>query len=480
MAASNDQTSKKYMVLKPDEASLIGLIRFLISGNIESKQFIECLRVKKTSLKHRVYIFFSIFIQNVLQFAAKPLSVFGSIFELWLNLLACNGNFCLFLLNLLRGKVVVPAEGSADFMSFLGHFDRRVELDKNIKPGDKKYFAELSVMASKIAYENKAFIKAVVEDKWKMELIGEYDFWNEYQQKYSTQGLIIHDKTANPDMIIVAFRGTELFNADDWRTDFDLSWHKFQSMGKVHSGFIKALGLQNDQSWPPTIDHDNKKPIAYYTIKEKLRKLLHPHSRTKFILTGHSLGGALAILFPAVLALHDETCILERLEAIYTFGQPRVGDVKFGDFVKEQLKSYDIKYYRFVYNHDIVPRLPYDDDTTLLFRHFGTCLFYNSLYEGKIFPQEPHRNYFSIRAFITKRLDALWELVRSFLLPHLYGPEYREGLLLLVCRLFGLLVPGFPAHGIQEYINAVRLGTAEFWRCKEGITGGANKCFCSQ
>ena len=103
MAASNDQTSKKYMVLKPDEASLIGLIRFLISGNIESKQFIECLRVKKTSLKHRVYIFFSIFIQNVLQFAAKPLSVFGSIFELWLNLLACNGNFCLFLLNLLRG-----------------------------------------------------------------------------------------------------------------------------------------------------------------------------------------------------------------------------------------------------------------------------------------------------------------------------------------------------------------------------------------
>ncbi|KAA8547099.1 hypothetical protein F0562_003528 [Nyssa sinensis] len=136
------------------------------------------------------------------------------------------------------------------------------------------------------------------------------------------------------------------------------------------------------------------------------------NNRAKFILTGHSLGGALSVLFPAVLALHNEASILERLEAVYTFGQPRVGDKKLVEFMKEQFRKYGISYYRFVYSHDIVPRLPYDN-STVMFKHFGTCLYYNSIYEGKIVPEEPYKNYFSLVSFIPKRLDALWELSRE-------------------------------------------------------------------
>ncbi|CAI9110179.1 OLC1v1010158C2 [Oldenlandia corymbosa var. corymbosa] len=357
----------------------------------------------------------------------------------------------------------MPAKESTKYLSYLGHLDLRFELDKGIKPGDKRYFAGLSVMASKLAYENNAFCKAVVEDQWKMEFLGTYDFWNEYQERNSTQGLIFHDKSANPDMVIVAFRGTELFNSDDWCTDFDLSWTKFKTMGYVHSGFMKALGLQKDQSWPENVDEKHQLNLAYYSIREKLRKIFQQNSQTRFILTGHSLGGALAVLFPAILALHDETSILERLEAIYTFGQPRVGDEIFGNFVNAQLKQYGVKYYRFVYNYDIVCRLPYDS-TTLMFKHFGTCIYYNSLYQGKIVPREPHKNYFSFRAIITRTADCLWEFLRGFLLPRLYGPEYREGLLLLGLRLIGvLLMPGLPAHSIHEYINAIRLGTADLF-----------------
>ncbi|XP_059295211.1 triacylglycerol lipase OBL1-like [Lycium ferocissimum] len=454
-------SSKKYLQLKPDEASLFDLIRVLFSGNLGSKQFIESLRVKEIALERRGYIFLSMSVQKALHFFSKLLSILGSISEFCLNLLASNQSLPTLLLRILQGKVVMPDKESANYLSAIGFIDTRVNCHKKFKPEDKTYIVALSAVASKVAYENKAFIRATVEDQWKMELLGEgaYDFWNEYHQKKSTQGFIFHDNTTCPDRIIVAFRGTEPFNSDDWSTDFDISWYDFQNMGKVHSGFMKALGLQKDKSWPLNIPQDNQHPVAYYTIREKLRDFFQKNNQTKFILTGHSLGGALAILFAAVLASHNESFILERLEAIYTFGQPRVGDAEFGDFMKENFRNYGIGYYRFVYSHDIVPRLPYDN-TTLCFKHFGTCLYYSSIYEGKIVSEEPYRNYFSLRSLISKRVDALWELVRSFLLPYLYGTEYKESLLLQALRLYGLLFPGMPAHGPPEYINAICLGDA--------------------
>lgn len=50
----------------------------------------------------------------------------------------------------------------------VGNTDTRLELDENIKPADQKYKASLSMMASKLSYENEAFIETKVTQLWKV------------------------------------------------------------------------------------------------------------------------------------------------------------------------------------------------------------------------------------------------------------------------------------------------------------------------
>lgn len=214
-----------------------------------------------------------------------------------------------------------------------------------------------------------------------------FDFVTEYSGFTSTQAFILQDTQANPNLYVVAFRGTSPFDADDWRTDADFSWCEIKAMGKArtHTGFMQALGLQKNNGWPKEIQQrrDDHHQFAYYAIRQKLREVLKENEDAKFILTGHSLGGALAILFAAVLMLHDEELLLEKLDGVFTFGQPRVGDENFGEYVKEKMKKFGVKYFRYVYNNDLVPRIPYDDRMTL-FKHFGPCLFFNSFYTGEV------------------------------------------------------------------------------------------------
>lgn len=207
----------------------------------------------------------------------------------------------------------------------------------------------------------------------------------EYEEKCSTQAFMMRDKKVDHDTIIVSFRGTEPFNADDWSSDFDISWYEIKGVGKIHGGFMKALGLQKSIGWPKRIDRQDheRRPLAYYTLRKKLKKLMKENEQTRFVVIGHSLGGALAVLFPFILAFHDQTLLLERLEGVYTFGQPRVGDRKFGEFMLKTFSHYKIRYHRFVYGFDMVPRLPLDDKA-LMFKHFGRCIYFNLNYDGKV------------------------------------------------------------------------------------------------
>ncbi|MFS7951876.1 putative triacylglycerol lipase [Helianthus anomalus] len=274
--------------------------------------------------------------------------------------------------------------------------------------------------------------------------------------------------TLDPNLIVVAFRGTSPFNAKDWMTDFDISWYELKdennskTIGRIHGGFMKALGLQKIKGWPkelePPPNATKEHPFAYYKIREMLKDILEKNTNAKFIVTGHSLGGALAILFAGVLGFHEETWLLKRLEGVYTFGQPRVGDESFGRYMMKMMEDQDIRYFRYVYGNDIVPRLPFDDKS-LFFKHFGTTLYFNSFYDGKVMEEEPNKNYFSIVWTIPKYINAFWEVIRSLILPYWKGKEYKESHVERLFRMVGMIIPGLAAHGPKDYVDVTRLGT---------------------
>ncbi|KAG2666330.1 hypothetical protein I3760_15G053600 [Carya illinoinensis] len=155
------------------------------------------------------------------------------------------------------------------------------------------------------------------------------------------------------------------------------------------------------------------------------------------------LGGALAILFVTVLAKHEEAWLLEKLEGL-------------GEYMKEKMEKYDVKYFRYVYSNDLVPRIPYDNGDS--FQHFKTSIYYSRCYHEYLFKEEPNENYFSLLWAIPKYQNAFWELIRSFIIPWTRGPDYGETLLMRMFRVFGLLIPGVPADLTQDYVNATRLG----------------------
>ncbi|MEV0411127.1 lipase family protein [Streptomyces sp. NPDC050448] len=138
---------------------------------------------------------------------------------------------------------------------------------------------------------------------------------------------------AGDHMIVVAFRGTEPVQLKDWLSDVTTPpWPGPAGTGYVHYGFAEAL-----QSVFPEIAKG---------ITE-----LRDRGQTVF-LSGHSLGGALAMLTGARLHLEDPRL---RADGVYTYGQPRTCDRM---LAKAYNTAFAKRMYRFVNNNDIVPQLP--------------------------------------------------------------------------------------------------------------------------
>jgi triacylglycerol lipase len=220
-----------------------------------------------------------------------------------------------------------------------------------LEPQAKTYSvsnARLLGQAAAVAYEPPETC-----DRWaRAHGFGDFEFFcsDSSAPKTDTQGFVAQ----NGEMIIVAFRGTQPNQRIDWLSDFEALHETWaHPTGKVHKGFYEALRAV----WGHPVNGREILP----------GRLLDRGDRTVWI-TGHSLGGALAEVCAAqaYFACHIP------VQGVYTFGQPRVGDDAFARLVHAALGD---RIFRFINNHDIVPRVPFFG---MGFRHYGTELFFDA------------------------------------------------------------------------------------------------------
>lgn len=77
--------------------------------------------------------------------------------------------------------------------------------------------------------------------------------------------------------------------------------------------------------------------------------LLNKYKESLIIVTGYSLGGALATI--TALELQNK---YKKVSAMYNYGAPRVGDIDFAKFYNKQIPNS----YRVIHDKDLVPHVP--------------------------------------------------------------------------------------------------------------------------
>ncbi len=130
--------------------------------------------------------------------------------------------------------------------------------------------------------------------------------------------------------VIVSFRGSS--NIQNWLLNLGTTRTSYPACTgcSVHSGFLSGYNSISA------------------TVKTNVNGLLAKYRNARLMVTGHSLGGALAILAAADLKnLHN-------VDQVYTFGQPRIGNTAFAQWYPGHIPNT----FRVIDYADIVPHVP--------------------------------------------------------------------------------------------------------------------------
>jgi hypothetical protein len=209
-------------------------------------------------------------------------------------------------------------------------------------------------------------------------------------------GIVVHEAD-NPDSRIIAIRGTE--GAVEWLDDaaaIPIPFREAPSAGRVVAGFDKIYATMKVVKRPlPGTSVEASAAVAepfagsfadqleqLAKAREVDRGLVAPFAEGRArpprptVVTGHSLGAALATLF----VMENDAKRKFDLTTLCTFGSPRVGNMEFVHL----FNKLPIASWRIVSTSDLVPKLPPHIPVFLDYGHVDTPYpFDSSLFAKK-------------------------------------------------------------------------------------------------
>ncbi|XP_047313073.1 lipase-like [Impatiens glandulifera] len=168
----------------------------------------------------------------------------------------------------------------------------------------------------------------------------------------------------NLNSFVIAFRGTQGNSIQNWVADLyykRLDLHYPDMPGAmVHRGFYSSY-------------HNTTMQPAVLNAIKRAKKV---YGNVSIIVTGHSLGGALASFCAMDLKIRGEA---KNIQAI-TFGLPRIGNAKFASYYGRLIPQT----IRVANGHDIVPHLPphYRFLPRKAYHHFPREIWIHSVHNG--------------------------------------------------------------------------------------------------
>lgn len=152
--------------------------------------------------------------------------------------------------------------------------------------------------------------------------------------KYKTSAILAVDN--HREELVLAFRGTANFL--NWVEDltFYLTNYYHAPSARVHAGFDECTRSMLDKVVP------------------RLERLLSQprFASHRLVVVGHSLGGAMAVL--SALGIQRKLGLRWTQLAVYTYGQPRIGNTAFANHVN----ALPLSITRIVNQNDVVPHAP--------------------------------------------------------------------------------------------------------------------------